>query len=160
MFTFFLLSYAGIVMCSVMQSMIRTVICSVFLFRFLQRFDRPKMAKALFVIYLFSILSFDLYLAYNIFTVNGEDCTPNTDWQILSLISVDTIQSLILLSTTLAMRSQRKKLDNEQSVLLSSSSREKGPMDRMFVQMKLLAGFYFLCAFFDWAVYYSGRVAN
>mmetsp|Transcript_2536 Transcript_2536/g.3521 ORF Transcript_2536/g.3521 Transcript_2536/m.3521 type:complete len:220 (+) Transcript_2536:25-684(+) len=126
-FTFFLLLYAGIVLCSVMQSMIRTGICSVFLFRYIhQSVGSPKLARFVFLLYLLALLGFDFFLSVNIFLANGEDCTPSTDWQILALISVDTIQSVLLLTVTLLMYKQAKGRERTQSVLSSGRSRDRG----------------------------------
>lgn len=47
--------------------MIRTVICSVFLHRFLILLDYPRVAKVTFIAYLFALLSFDLFEAIDIF---------------------------------------------------------------------------------------------
>ena len=69
-----------------------------FLFRYLhQTMAKPKVANAAFTVYLSLLLCFDLFLAIDIFLSNGEDCTESTDWQILALISVDTIQSVLLI---------------------------------------------------------------
>lgn len=106
MFTFFLLFYGGIVLCSVLQSSIRAIVVSVFLYRFLLRFESPKLARLLFLGYLLAVLGFNLFLAIDSFTANGWDCTEETDWQILALITIDTFQSLLLLAVTISMYKQ------------------------------------------------------
>jgi len=90
-FQFFLLYYSGIVLCSVLQSGIRALVVSVFLYRCMMNFGRPKIAKIFFVIYLVAVIGFDLFLSVDIFMDDGQDCSKETDWQVIALISVDTI---------------------------------------------------------------------
>ena len=133
-FTFLMLLYAGIILCSVMQSSIRTVICSVFLYRFLsQHLQKTKLANAAFFFYLFVLLGFDLFIAIDIFMSNGEDCTDSTDWQILALIAVDTFQSLLLLAVAFSMYRNIQERERRQSVLSSFRSSDKGVHNRVIV---------------------------
>ena len=107
MFTFFMLLYAVVILCNVLQSSIRAIVASVFLYRFLLTLEKPQMAQVTFLIYLIVVLGFNLFLSIDIFTPNsGEDCTTDTDWQIIALIALDTLQSLLLIAVTFSMYSK------------------------------------------------------
>ena len=96
--------YAGLILCELIQSMIRTVIGSVFLHRFLTMHNYGRAATIIFFTYLIGILSFDIFLTFNIFLAKGGiSCSGTTDWQIYTLISVDTIQAVLLVTTAIVM---------------------------------------------------------
>ena len=78
----FIFQYAGLVFCNLIQSMIRTVICSVFLYRFLISIGKPVTAKRSFLCYLAIILGFDIFLVFDIFFSNGTGvtCDGADDW--------------------------------------------------------------------------------
>ena len=109
------------ILCEIIQSMIRTVIGSVFLYRFLNFIDYPRAAYYCFMIYLISILTFDLFLSIDIFTAVGIDCLSETDWQVYALISVDSAQSILLVATAIAMHKTLESGRRNSSVLNSSS---------------------------------------
>lgn len=92
-FTFFVLQYSGLVFCNLLQSMIRTIICSVFLHRFFILLEYPRVAKITFFVYIIALLSFDLFEAIDIFVEAGRISCDNRDehWQIYTLITVDTV---------------------------------------------------------------------
>ena len=63
--------------------MIRSVICSVFLFRFLVNLNKPEVARICFFVYLVTLLCFDIFLVFDIFFANGSGitCSGKTkDW--------------------------------------------------------------------------------
>ena len=65
------------------------------------------MAQVTFLLYLIFVLGFNLFLSIEIFTPNsGEDCTPDTDWKIIALTALDTLQSLLLIAVTFSMYSK------------------------------------------------------
>ena len=70
-FTFFVLQYSGLVFCNLLQSMIRTIICSVFLHRFLILLEYPRVAKITFFVYITALLSFDIFESIDIFIEAG-----------------------------------------------------------------------------------------
>ena len=92
---FFILLYAGLFVINLIQSMIRTLICSVFLHRFLVTMDYAKYAKLTFIIYITIFVLFDLFIFIDIFVSGplnkGIKCDGNENWQIYTLISVDTL---------------------------------------------------------------------
>ena len=72
--------------------MIRTIICSVFLHRFLILLEYPRVAKITFFAYIIALLSFDLFEAIDIFIEQGRiSCDGKDHWQIYTLITVDTV---------------------------------------------------------------------
>lgn len=125
--------YAGLVLCELIQSMIRTMIGSVFLFRFLTMYEYPRVAKVIFYLYLCIILCFDIFLSIDIFfRTSGISCDGGTDWQIFTLISVDTIQAILLVTTAIVMYKIEKNKNRAHSVLSSSTnSANKDPVNRM-----------------------------
>ena len=79
--TFFVQAYAGIILCNVIQSMIRSIIAAVFLFRFLEWSEYPKAAKISFWIYLLVLLIFDLFIAIDVFLEHGVTCdSERVNW--------------------------------------------------------------------------------
>ena len=104
MIQFFVLEYSGMVFCSLIQSMIRTIIVSVFLHRFLNLLDYPRLAKITFIAYITLLLSFDLFETIDIFIkADIISCDGGNHWQIYTLISVDTMQSLLLIFISVVM---------------------------------------------------------
>ena len=79
---FFIFQYAGLVFCNLIQSMIRSVICSVFLYRFFISIGKPITAKRSFYIYLVVLLGFDIFLVFDIFLNQGigVTCDGKEDW--------------------------------------------------------------------------------
>ena len=78
-----MLKYAGLILCSVIQSIIRSIIASVFLFRFLLWMEYTRAAKYWFVAYLTALLVFDIFIAFDIFFDDGIgiSCDNSTsDW--------------------------------------------------------------------------------
>lgn len=150
--------YAGLILCELIQSVIRTVIGSVFLLRFLTMYEYPRVAKVFFFAYLAIILSFDIFLSIDIFfDRSGIACDGGADWQIFTLISVDTIQALLLVISAIIMQHTQDKKNRTLSVLSNSvSSANKDPVNRMQYQMKLLAYFYVICTCCDWLIYLTG----
>ena len=67
---FFIFQYAGLVFCNLIQSMIRSVICSVFLYRFFISIGKPVAAQRSFYCYLFVLLGFDIFLVFDVFFSN------------------------------------------------------------------------------------------
>ena len=57
------------------------------------------------------------------------------------------------------MYNHLRQKERAASVLTGGSSRSSSPVDRVFTQMKILAGFYSFCSFFDWSIYYLGLMA-
>ena len=98
---------------NLIQSAIRTLICSVFLHRFLVMMDHAKYAKLIFIIYIMVFVLFDLFIFIDIFVSGpsnkGIKCDGNTDWQIYTLISVDTLQSGVLIATAIIMYKKYNK---------------------------------------------------
>ena len=80
MITFFLLLYAGMVLCSLIQSMIRSIICAFFLLRFLTLQNYTRVAPLAFYFYLTTLLAFNCFLAIDIFMGSGISCAGKTDW--------------------------------------------------------------------------------
>ena len=101
--TFFLLLYAGMVLCSLIQSMIRSIICAFFLLRFLTLQNYTRLAPLVFYVYLTTLLAFNCFLAVDIFLDKGIACDGKTDWQIFTLILVDTGQTAMLITVAALM---------------------------------------------------------
>ena len=79
--------------------MIRTIICSVFLHRYLSMLGKQWAAKVSFFSYLTIILLFDAFLAFDIFfNEAGITCDGTMDWQIYTLITVDSLQTIMLIT--------------------------------------------------------------
>ena len=124
-FSFFVLQYSGMVFCNLLQSMIRTIICSVFLFRFLVLLKHPRIAKITFFIYIIVLLSFDLYESIDIFIeAHRISCVPGSKdhWQIYTLISVDTMQSIILIVTSVITYRNKEMRSSLKGVLSDNAS--------------------------------------
>jgi len=119
-FSFFLLLYAGMALCNLIQSAIRSMICAVFLYRFLVQQDKPQLAKVTFFVYLVLLLGFEAFLSVDIFINDDLDCTPDKDWQVTTLVIVDTIQTALLITVALVMYCQTTQRRDSQSVLMSS----------------------------------------
>ena len=85
--------------------MIRSVICSVFLHRFFVNMEKPKVAHCVFLCYLVTLLAFDVFLCFDIFFANGVGitCDGHKTWQIYTLISVDTMQCILLITVSILM---------------------------------------------------------
>ena len=159
---FFLLLYAGFIMINLIQSLIRTLICSVFLHRFLVVMGHAKYAKLIFIIYIMVFILFDLFIFIDIFVSGplnkGIKCDGNTVWQIFLLISMDSLQSCVMIITSIIMHKKYNKEQQNKSVL-SNSGRSNDPSNRFYYQMKLLAGFYVICICMDWIIFTTGRLS-
>ena len=117
------MQYSGMVFCSLIQSMVRTIICSVFLHRFLILLEYPRAAKATFIAYIVTLLSFDIFEAVDIFIeADRISCDGDNHWQIYTLISVDSIQSLILIITSVITYKSNEMRRRSKSVLSSGGS--------------------------------------
>ena len=79
------------IFCDLIQSIIRTVIVSVFLFKFLIIMGKQNAAKITFFTYLIGVLLFDFFIMIDIFSGSHRiSCNDHIDWQIQALIGVDT----------------------------------------------------------------------
>ena len=125
-FSFFLLYYSGMALCNLIQSMIRAFICGIFLFRFLEQLNHPKAARIAFITYLVVLIFFNCFLSIDIFVGDALDCTPDRDWQFVTLVTVDTLQTVMLVTMWLIIRykvGERRKSSNLS--VLSSSGRSQ-----------------------------------
>jgi len=138
--------------------MIRTVIGSVFLHRFLTMLGYHKEARVTFFIYLIVILSFDAFLTIDIFLKDGISCDGKNDWQIFTLLSIDTLQAILLIVTVFIMHRNTELKKRTESVLTFSQS-SRDPNNRFQVQMNSLSYFYVISTCMDWALFISGRFA-
>ena len=109
-FQFFLLQFAGILLCSIIQSIIRSVIVSVFLHRFLIMFDRPRAARLTFIIYCTTLCLFDIILASSLFWGSiGVTCNKHNEWRPKVLIVVDSLQGILLITIYIMMLRKKKE---------------------------------------------------
>ena len=67
--------------------------------------NKPNAAKIAFLCYLAAMLTFDVFLVFDIFFANGVGitCDGNKNWQIYTLISVDTMQTILLIVVSVLM---------------------------------------------------------
>jgi len=87
------------------------VIGSVFLHRFLTISGYKRVPpKFLFIIYISVFLTFDIFLSIDIFLSSGGiNCDADyIDWQILTLICLDTLQAISLVTTSAIMGRKAK----------------------------------------------------
>ena len=113
--------------------MIRTIICSVFLHRFLVLLDYPTVAKITFISYIITLLSFDLFEGIDIFIEADRIlCDPGIHWQIYTLISVDTLQSLMLIVTSIITyrSNEMRRRHKSQISSVDASDTSSSPTDR------------------------------
>lgn len=68
--------------------------------------ERPRAAKVVFVLYLGLIIGFDVFLSFDIF-FSQFDCTSDNDWQFYTLVTCDTIQTLLLTVISIIMYKSR-----------------------------------------------------
>ena len=72
-----------------------------------------KYAKLTFILYVMIFILFDLFIFIDIFVSGplnkGIKCDGNTDWQIYTLISVDSLQSAVLIVTSIIMYKKYNK---------------------------------------------------
>ena len=69
-----------------------------------------KAAKITFIAYFTTVFLFDLFLMVDIFVGNQRvTCNMTTDWQIITLIALDTVQTIILITTSIVMYVENKK---------------------------------------------------
>ena len=72
------------------------------------------------------------------------------------MVTVDTIQTIILAIVSVIMYRNREHMRRNSSVLSSKSS---DPQERLVTQMKMLSIFYVVCTFIDWSIFYLGKLA-
>ena len=107
-----------------------------------------------------TLLAFDVFLCFDIFFANGVGitCDGHKTWQIYTLISVDTMQCILLITVSILM--YRKLIQkSKESVLLEASQRSVDPKNRFVYQMKILAMFYVVTTCLDWIMFLGGQAA-
>lgn len=120
------------ILCELIQSMIRTVIGSVFLYRFLTMLGYKRVPpKVSFVLYISVFFAFDVFLCIDIFLKNGGiTCDAyDIDWQIFTLICLDTLQaiSLVITSVIMAKKAKYERLESI-SVLASNNNSSRSAL--------------------------------
>lgn len=103
---FFILNYAALLFCEVLQSIIRTILSAVFIVRCLKLYDMTEQtAKLIMAVYLCVLVGFYLAIISTMFLKNGGvTCDPNPDWQEISLLVIDSLQTICIITTAILSR--------------------------------------------------------
>ena len=137
--------------------MIRTLLCAVFLRRCITLYNKERLAVTIFFSYLIGLGAFyAVVLATMFVSANsiGVDCGSERDWQSISLLALDTFQTLLILLTYLV---SRNKASHEQKKMSVLTDMEDDIKKRFEIQMLILTVFYIVATTADWVLLKVGQ---
>lgn len=162
------MSIGGYLFCVAIQSWIRSVICGSYMARILVMTDNKEYARLVNLVWTGSVSTILLVLSVTAFCPYpvGASCDhPDVSWHWLTIVWIDTIQSVLMIICAVSMyiiRKTREQMearfsaDTTQDSVRRSVNQMLSVSDqdvRFRAQIKIMTAFYALCTLSDWLTY-------